>query len=129
MFRNSLHRWMTKNNLDPSKTYIWVCFFVNNQYRIIVNRKGNAATSPEELDRIFGEKLAEIGQAIAMLDHWDQPLYLSRIWTIYEQYTCAKMKVPMEMILPEEEEDSMMQAIDQGHDGIEKIKESLSCID
>lgn len=37
---------------------------------------------------------------IAMLDTWERPQYCTRIWTVFEQYTAAKLRVPVKMILP-----------------------------
>ena len=40
---------------------------------------------------------------LAMLDTWERPQYCTRIWTVFEQFTAAKLKVEVKMILPPEQ--------------------------
>merc|ERR1719272_1231756 len=43
---------------------------------------------------------------IAMLDTWESPQYCTRIWTVFEQFTAAKLKVEVKMILPPKQMES-----------------------
>ncbi|CAE7723385.1 BGLU42 [Symbiodinium pilosum] len=40
-------------------------------------------TGSEDLEHVFRENLIRAGQMVAILDSWQQPTYLSRVWTIY----------------------------------------------
>jgi hypothetical protein len=37
---DSLREWTRRANLDPAKTFLYMCFFVNNQFRILVDACG-----------------------------------------------------------------------------------------
>merc|ERR1719272_801505 len=43
---------------------------------------------------------------IAMLDTWESPQYCTRIWTVFEQFTAAKLGVEVKMILPPDQMES-----------------------
>ena len=101
-----------------------MCFFVNNQFRIIVD-----GIDVGDLEEVFETNLVRIGAVVALLDGWDTPVYLTRIWTIYEQFTALKLGIPMRMILPRDSFKSLSEEIDRGIDGIENIKKSLNKVD
>ena len=101
-----------------------MCFFVNNQFRIIVD-----GIDVGDLEEVFETNLVRIGAVVALLDGWDTPVYLTRIWTIYEQFTALKLGIPMRMILPMDSFKSLSEEIDRGIDGIENIKKSLNKVD
>ena len=49
-----------------------VCFFCNNQHRY--------TQTVENLECVFQSRLRNAGKMIAMLDTWQDPTYLRRIW-------------------------------------------------
>lgn len=67
-----------------------MCFFVNNQFRIIVQQTSSGS---DNLEDVFESNLKRIGKMVAILDTWDQPVYLSRVWTVYEQYVASTIQV------------------------------------
>ena len=92
LVRSSLTAWTDQSKIDPKKTFLYMCFFVNNQYRILVDQNG-AGSRNSSLKEVFGEHLQRVGRMVALLDHWDSPKYLSRIWTIFEQYTAVVWEI------------------------------------
>ena len=52
-------------------------FFVNNQFRLIVD--GTPAGS-DNLEEVFEANLRRTGRVVAILDTWHQPMYLRRVW-------------------------------------------------
>ena len=79
-------RWR-RSSRAPVQT---MCFFANNQYRIIV--EGSKAGS-DNLEDVFEKNLKRIGRMVAILDTWDQPVYLSRVWTVYEQFVASTLQI------------------------------------
>lgn len=71
---------------------LWPGFFVNNQFRIIADQR---AAGSDNLENIFQENLRRIGQVVAVLDTWQEPIYLQRVWTIYEQFVACSMNIPV----------------------------------
>ena len=92
LVRSSMMAWADQSKIDPKKTFLYMCFFVNNQYRILLDQNG-AGSRNSSLREVFGEHLQRVGRMVALLDHWDQPAYLSRIWTIFEQYTAVVWEI------------------------------------
>merc|ERR1711957_565255 len=105
-----------------------MCFFVNNQYRILYT-PDSASSIEESLDEVFGRNLLRIGSVLALLDSFEAPTYLSRIWTIFEQYTAIKLGVPVRMILPPEAAQKLVVEIHAGKPGILRVKDALCRVD
>ena len=98
----------------------WPGFFVNNQFRIIVDQ---SAAGSDNLENIFQENLRRIGQIVAVLDTWQEPIYLQRVWTIYEQFVACSMNIPVVFVMPQEA--TLSQRLSLGDDGISEVTRSL----
>ena len=70
--------------------YFYVCFFVNNQFRILLEQ---TAAGSDNLEAVFEDNLKRIGKMVAILDTWDRPVYLSRIWTVFEQFVASTIQI------------------------------------
>jgi len=121
MYRLSAHSGPAAEHM-----FFFMCFFVNNQYRIIVEEK---AVGSENLETIFEENLKRSGQMVAILDTWHKPVYLSRIWTVYEQFMASTLQIPVTIVMPESAMTSVQQQISCGKPGIQEITVSLSRVD
>ena len=94
---NALQMW--KAPMAAENVFFYMCFFVNNQFRLIVD--GSPAGS-DNLEEVFEENLRRCGQMVAILDGWHQPRYLRRVWTIYEQYMACVLKIDVAFAMPHE---------------------------
>ena len=121
MYRLSAHSALAAQDM-----FFFMCFFVNNQFRIIVEE---TAAGSENLETIFEENLKRSGQMVAILDTWHQPVYLSRIWTVYEQFMASTLAIPVTIVMPESAMTSVQQQISCGQQGIQDITQSLSRVD
>ena len=70
--------------------YFYVCFFVNNQFRILLEQ---TAAGSDNLEAVFKDNLKRIGKMVAILDTWDRPVYLTRIWTVFEQFVASTIQI------------------------------------
>jgi len=82
--QSALRYWHKVNaDKDQRTTFIWICFFCNNQNRMIDNA--------DNLEEVFSNRLQHItnrgGGMIALLDNLHDPVYTKRSWCIFEQYT------------------------------------------
>lgn len=105
------------------EVFFFMCFFVNNQFRLIVEK---CRAGSEDLDSIFESNLKRIGRMVAILDTWQKPIYLSRAWTIFEQFTASRLDIPVSFLMPESSATSVQQQIDRGKAGIREMTESIS---
>ncbi|CAE7261848.1 unnamed protein product [Symbiodinium sp. CCMP2592] len=124
--RSGLELWIERSGLDPSQTFLFMCFFVNNQHRIVVS---GDATGSDDLDSIFEGNLCRIGKMVALLDTWQSPVYLTRIWTIFEQYVAVTRDIEVKIVLPRDAEANLFMTILKGAEGIALVKESLCTVD
>jgi hypothetical protein len=128
-FLDAFITWADTHETPVATTYIWICAFCNNQYRIMGGNNGNGAFNLEE---IFETRLKACGRMVAVLDSWEQPpevrtSYITRIWCIYEQYTALKLGIPVEFILPKEEAKEFVKNLQKN--GMNFIKEKLTAIE
>lgn len=125
--QGALEMWLANNpDLDAQQVFFFMCFFTNNQFRIIV--EGSAAGS-DDLETAFRTNLTRIGKMVALLDHWQEPRYLTRVWTIYEQFMACSLTVPVVFVMPESSQNSLKAQICRGEVGIKSVTASLSQVD
>ena len=48
-------------------------------------------------------------------------VYLSRVWTVFEQFTSLKLGIPVTMILPRAENKSLVNELAKGNSGFERV--------
>ncbi|CAK8992270.1 unnamed protein product, partial [Durusdinium trenchii] len=96
--QSAMKMWRGTTTLDFQEVFFYICFFVNNQFRIIVE---GSAIGSDNLEEVFEKNLRRIGRVVAVLDTWQQPVYLQRVWTIYEQYVACSLQVPVTFVMPE----------------------------
>jgi len=119
--QSALGLWVKQEGLVPTDTFLFVCFFVNNQFRIL----DGSSQGCNFLGDLFERNLRRIGKVVALLDDWNSPVYLKRVWTIFEQYAAVKLGLPVTIILPETSVESLLRVIGQGETGIGRLKNSL----
>lgn len=120
MFMRTIFAWAKQEGLVLEETFIWVCFFCNNQFRL-------GAENANDLEVVFEERLHSANAIIAMLDTYIKPVYLTRCWTIFEQYIGTKLGVSITIILPPELMHGFSEELESGN--IKKIKSNLSDFD
>eukprot|EP00438_Fugacium_kawagutii_P022234 Skav229658 [mRNA] locus=scaffold1030:37887:43608:- [translate_table: standard] len=122
--------------------YFFMCFFANNQYRIIVEQSSSGS---DKLEEVFETNLKRIGRMVALLDTWQQPTYLTRIWTVYEQFVASTLEIEapasaqsseakpdtsqVQFIMPRAAADHLQNQIEQGRQGIDVVVASLTQVD
>ena len=79
------------------------------------------------LEDVFAENLRTIGNMVALVDKWEDPVYCTRMWTVFEQYTATRLRVPVSMILPPAQDKSFHRQLTTGK--MMHVIESLTTID
>jgi len=97
-FVSAISSWVQREGLDPLDVCLWVCFFCNNQYRIL---EAKTQTGSDELKTVFESHLASAGRMLLLLDSFVDPAYIKRAWCIFESYVCIDNDFPITIILPE----------------------------
>jgi len=95
----------THSTCGRGATCIWICFFCNNQFRLLTGE----AQSMEELGEVFQQNLTAANRMITVLDKWRNPIYNQRAWCMFEQYCCHNLGITPVMILPPEQEQELIE--------------------
>jgi len=125
--RGSLLRWARRTGVDPSDVYFFMCFFVNNQFRILAPGAGQRGS--DNLEHTFEANLLRTSRMVAILDTFDKPRYLIRIWTIFEQFTAMRLGIKVTMPLPCDSGAALIEEFERGKCGIMKVRESMATVD
>jgi len=98
---SAIGNWLEIEELQTKDVHLWVCFFCNNQFRLM---QDNA----DDLETVFANRLISCGKMIALLDDWRNPIYVKRIWCVFEQFTAHSLEIPVTMILPRNKEPDLL---------------------
>ncbi|CAE7253082.1 PVALEF [Symbiodinium microadriaticum] len=118
-FVSAISSWTKRHELVTSEVFLWICFFCNNQYRIL---ESATDTGPDELKEAFESNLAKAGRMLILLDSFE------RAWCIFETYVCIDNKFPMTIILPEHAEDLFRQKMETAG-GLRNLRQEFGAID
>lgn len=124
----ALENWMSSSSqCGEDDIFIWMCYACNNQFRIFDDDKPHRG--PDNLKAVFESTLSSAGRMLALIDSWRSPTYHKRIWTQFEQFTATELNIPVTMILPPQEVESLQAEIDSGQQGFETVASALYEID
>ncbi len=79
-----------RHNRNPKRTYVWICCLCNNQHRVLENLKNGHVVPFTQFQTTFSNKVLGIGNVLALISPWDDPIYLTRVWCIFELFTAYK---------------------------------------
>eukprot|EP00041_Stephanoeca_diplocostata_P039341 m.1615215 g.1615215 ORF g.1615215 m.1615215 type:complete len:2119 (-) comp25371_c2_seq7:1818-8174(-) len=119
----ALASWCTEEKRDPKRTYIWMCALCVNQHEASAEVR-----STDFFKREFGERVKSIGLILPLLLPWDEPIYLTRAWCLFELYTAISFRGDCEIsaIFTPEQAVLFKKAVSSG--GYSKIDETLNSI-
>ncbi|CAB9524237.1 Kinesin light chain [Seminavis robusta] len=128
---DTLSDFCHQNNLDPKRTYIWICCLCVNQHRVVENstqqKSGMIAPSAKvDFFAIFGERVKKIGHLLAMMAPWNAPVYITRVWCIFEIFTAHGTDgCKMDIVMPPKEKESLEEDVVDDGEGIYALYETL----
>eukprot|EP00435_Cladocopium_sp_Y103_P036393 s1995_g9.t1 len=123
-FVSAVSAWLQRSQLNPDDVFLWVCFFCNNQYRIMDE---GSKTGSDELKAVFETHLAEAGQMLVLLDKVLSPIYIQRAWCIFECYVCIEQEFSMTIILSESAEANFKRALNYNY--LHEVRAGLGALD
>jgi len=107
----ALRNWSEESKIDAQQTFIWICFFCNNQERIL---KEKTKEGSDDLESTFQSRLQSIGRVLVLFDEWSKPAYLTRVWCIFETFVAAKASISYTLIFPPESSKSLHETLQRG---------------
>ena len=102
---NALARWwdshaavVASEACPTGSVYLWWCFFVNNQFRML---EDGITQDTDSLLKVFAEPLQRAGKVLMCMDNFQNCTYTKRIWCIYEIFSAVRRNIPVTLIMPQ----------------------------
>mmetsp|Transcript_386 Transcript_386/g.1061 ORF Transcript_386/g.1061 Transcript_386/m.1061 type:complete len:2458 (+) Transcript_386:127-7500(+) len=120
---SALESWCTAEKRNPKRTYVWICSLCVNQHDASAEVK-----TADFFKREFGERVKAIGTILPLMLPWDEPLYLTRAWCLFELYTAISFEgaCTITAIFTPEQEALFREALTSG--GYSKVDDTLEKI-
>jgi len=109
---DTLTDYCNSYQLEFKRTYIWICCLCVNQHRVAENKRNGVEVQFQEFHDIFRDRVTGIGHVVAMMSPWDKPVYLTRLWCIFELYTANENEhCEVTIAMPSSDRKKMIEAI------------------
>ena len=112
---NALARWWNSHAAvvgseacPTGSVYLWWCFFVNNQFRML---EDGITQDKDSLLKVFAEPLQRAGKVLMCMDNFQNCTYTSRIWCIYEIFSAVRRNIPVTLIMPQLDLEQEMETL------------------
>jgi len=99
----ALAQWCERSQRDPRNTFVWQCALCNNQFRVQEKKQKGENESFDSFRSVFESRVRSTGHILALLSPWHSPLYVKRIWCVFELWVaCQRKDVELEVIMSRE---------------------------
>lgn len=106
---DALIAYCKRSRLSPEAVRVWICALCVNQWRVKESLARGEQVPFDEFRETFYDKVTKIRTILALLSPWQEPLYLKRVWTIFEFYTGTSTDdVNIEIVFPERDEQAFL---------------------
>eukprot|EP00931_Biecheleriopsis_adriatica_P100334 TRINITY_DN7559_c0_g1_i1.p1 TRINITY_DN7559_c0_g1~~TRINITY_DN7559_c0_g1_i1.p1 ORF type:complete len:983 (+),score=160.81 TRINITY_DN7559_c0_g1_i1:103-3051(+) len=124
---SGLNSWMLHAKAVADDTFIWICFFCNNQRKILFDCQ--VGQTEAGLEALFHSRLRAVkdkGGVIVLLDNYMEPSFTRRLWCIYEVFEATQLDMPICVTLPGTCQTQLVKDLMSGQ--VSKISLSLLAI-
>ena len=112
-----LEEYCTSKEFDLKTTYVWIDVFCMNQKEIedtIVGKQEGEALKPmvkktDLLRKRCESRVKMFESMLCVFGPWHRPLYLTRMWCLFEMYTCVKNGIECEVLMRNHDKDQFIQ--------------------
>jgi tetratricopeptide (TPR) repeat protein len=121
-----LHHFVLKKDLDPKKTYVWICCLCNNQHRVFERSKKKEVVPFKEFQAIFEGQVKGVDSIVALMSPWQNSLYLTRVWCIFELHTAHVNGCNIHIEMPHKEREELKRTVLTSPEAFEGIFNALA---
>ncbi|CAE7191373.1 unnamed protein product, partial [Symbiodinium microadriaticum] len=121
---DTLTQYCRDANLDPKRTYTWMCCFCINQHRVKETEAAGETVPFEEFKKAFGDRVKGIGKIVAMMAPWKDPFYIKRVWCDFEMYTATSEK----QATVQEVDAAAFHLLNAGFNGVNAFSEGANAL-
>lgn len=122
---DTLWDFCSQNELDPKRTYIWMDCLCINQHRVVAQKEAGG-TGLLDFKKEFPSQLRNIGNMLAMMAPWKAPMYLTRIWCIFELWSAHNQGCRVSIVMPPREKESLKEDLFGEGSGFQTFKKALA---
>jgi len=103
-FLRTLAEYCQMHKLDPKKTFVWICFFCNDQFDWLSDGVNDGVEA-------FGNVLKHIGKVVCVVDDYiaSRAIYFSRVWTVFEVFTASIEGIEVDLALMADARQRLLQ--------------------
>ncbi|CAB9497489.1 Kinesin light chain [Seminavis robusta] len=114
------------NNLNPKSTYIWICCLCNNQHRVKQMQAQGKTVPFDAFQTLFYTNVTGIKNILAMMTPWKRPIYLTRMWCIFELY-CAHTHPDcnLTIVIPLQEREDLKENLSGKGEDVDDVIKTL----
>ena len=102
----TLAGWCEREGLDAQACFVWFDVFASNQHARIADFAHWSAG--------FRLAIRSIGRAVLILQPWDDAVWLTRAWCLYEFWSIYAEYVPHEFLLPARDQAAFAAHLERG---------------
>jgi len=97
--------------LSLKEVRVWICCLCVNQHRVKEQQARGEVVSFDEFQQVFGARVHHVKHVLAMMSPWRKPLYLERVWCIYELFISVRSGTDLVVLMPLAEQHAFRNAI------------------
>eukprot|EP00928_Gymnodinium_smaydae_P001529 TRINITY_DN10555_c0_g3_i1.p1 TRINITY_DN10555_c0_g3~~TRINITY_DN10555_c0_g3_i1.p1 ORF type:complete len:1033 (+),score=160.65 TRINITY_DN10555_c0_g3_i1:68-3166(+) len=95
-----------------NETRVWICCFCVNQFRVQERLRSGTHVPFAEFAETFRGRVAKIGNILSLMDSFTKPLYLDRVWCLFEFHHAVTLPgCKVELILPDSAQTAFNDAL------------------
>jgi len=112
---DAIDRYLELHAVDPKTTYLWLDVMCIRQHEVEAD-----VSHISEIE-------TKIGRVVMVLDPWDKPACLSRVWCLYEVVHCAVGSAPavLDLAMTESEVKALHRALQKDRNVLERTLASF----
>lgn len=124
---SALDSYCESTGRDLETALCWICCFCVNQHRVKEKLRMGENISFDSFKAVFGNRVKQTGHIVGLLSPWNEPLYVKRVWCLFEAWTASRMNhVKLDFVLPRQSNESFRDSLEA--DGLDKVWGALSKI-
>eukprot|EP00933_Yihiella_yeosuensis_P030434 TRINITY_DN2407_c0_g3_i2.p1 TRINITY_DN2407_c0_g3~~TRINITY_DN2407_c0_g3_i2.p1 ORF type:complete len:636 (+),score=101.47 TRINITY_DN2407_c0_g3_i2:64-1971(+) len=98
-----------KSNLR--RNYIWICCLCINQHRVQEARRAGDTVPFDDFKQAFGDRVESVHHILAMMSPWNDPVYIKRVWCVFESSMAMSTDKELSVIMPPREEEAFRSSL------------------
>lgn len=106
--------------------YVWICCLCINQHRVKEAQAAGHVVPFGIFRKAFSQRVEGVSHILAMMSPWQHPLYIQRVWCVFEFSHAIMENKELSVLMPPDEKDAFRSALFASGRGLRELFEGLS---